>query len=133
MRVVVDANVAIRAVLRPAGTIRRLTDAQEHGWYAPAWLRDELREHEEELAGKLGVPASRWRRSVERLEPRLSWVPPGKLARHAPRARRLCSADPDDAPYVACALAIKADYLWTFDKRLAEVAPCRAGPWPETP
>lgn len=133
MRVVVDANVAVAALLRPAGPTRRLLDSRAHAWHAPRALLDELTEHEAEFAARAAVPPGRWRAHVTKLQPLLTWATAAQMRPFARRAARLAREDPDDAPYLACAWAVGAEFLWTFDRRLASIAPLRAGSWPLEP
>lgn len=47
---------------------------------------------------------------------RIAWVADVDVERELPRARKLLDdIDPKDVPYLACALAVSADAIWSLD------------------
>ena len=125
LRVVVDANIAVAALIRPGGwTAEQLARDDVH-WLAPAFLLDELAEHATEYAAKAGCGVREWRRRLAALVARVELVPATALL--AVKDDKLVLAvariDPDDAPYAAALVASGADLLWTRDEALFVALP----------
>jgi predicted nucleic acid-binding protein len=121
MRLVVDANVLLSALLRD-GPTRELLLHAPLDLYAPAWLRREGERHEAEIARRsdLGLPIVR--SLIHRLLEQAQQVPEPVLAKHAGEALARCGrAGRKDAPYVACCLAVDAA-LWTQGRTLSKEA-----------
>lgn len=125
LRVVVDANKLAAALIRPTGHVAAALARDDLEFYAPDFLLEELEEHLEEYAHKARCPRVEMRGRVQLLASRLLFVPLDALlaARDHPDVRRAARVDPDDAQYLATAVAIEADVLWTNDKALREAFP----------
>lgn len=55
-------------------------------------------------------------RLVDKIAAQIMWVPDIAIKAHLNEARRALGAvDMDDVPYLACALAVKADAIWSHD------------------
>lgn len=122
MRIVVDANIAAAALIRPAGWTARQLEREDVTWLAPSYLFDELAEHEESYAGKAGVDLGEWRDRVEGFSRRVQAVEAAAVLERADHdlVQRAEAVDPDDAVYLAALLAAEADLLWTRDEDLLE-------------
>lgn len=120
MRVVVDANVAAAALIRPDGWTARQLERADVTWLAPSFLFDELHDHTESYAAKAEVEPDRFADRIERFQERVDGVPGADLveAGHHPLVVRAEEVDPDDAPYLAAVVAADADLLWTRDQGL---------------
>lgn len=117
MRLVVDTNVLFAAALRDALT-RRLVLQGQHRLYVPPATLEEMDRHWPELVERAGTPEDLGRAVVRRLLARLTLVPAEALRATLPAARAaVADIDPDDAPFVAAALAVGCD-LWSNDKPL---------------
>lgn len=109
MRVVVDTNVVVSAILRdrsPERAIMHLVESTDWEWVASA---DILAEYRAVLRRpKFGLPAALLEQWDERFRKAIAlW--PVVLPPEFPR-------DPKDAKFIACALASEADYLLTGDR-----------------
>jgi len=124
MRVVVDASIVAAALVRPDGWSAIELSRRDVEWLAPAYLLEELEEHADRLAGDAGLTAREFRRRVASLR-MLRTVPATTIARAAddPRVKRAETIDPDDAVYLATAIATEADFLWTRDRALLKAFP----------
>ena len=124
-RIVVDANIAFRAIsrgrsdlvamLRPAG---RLADATLH---APRFLFVELFKHKERIIRAARLPEEEILDSLHALIARLEFHNEALIAiGHWMEAYRLCSpTDEKDTAYVALALHLDAA-LWSEDEELKD-------------
>lgn len=121
MRVVVDANVVVAALVRPEGWTASELQRDDVEWIAPSFLVDEIREHTEEYAAKAGCALAEWERRTAALIKRVRIVPARDLVRVRDHAlvQRAAEVDPDDAVHAAAVVAAGADLLWTRDARLA--------------
>lgn len=113
LKAVIDTNVLISALLTPAGKPRQLVSCLEESKYTlfyPEQLLSELRKAPEKprLASKLTL--AQVDKFIDLLERCGHVVETQQIA-------PLCR-DPDDDVFLACALAVKADYLVSGDKDL---------------
>jgi len=114
MRLVVDANVVISALIADSKT-RELVVTLEPDLLTPAFVHDETENYEELIAGKSGMEPQRVRQFVDLLFQYIEIVPADDFH---PRIREAEEAigetDPDDVLYVACALA-RNGAVWSDD------------------
>lgn len=123
MRLVVDANIAFRALISRGGEIRAmLGPALPAELFAPNHLFVEMFKHkdaivrasgleEDDVLGALHVLLENIRFLEEASIPIGIWT----------EAYRLCrDVDPKDTPYVAMTLQLEDGQLWTFDCELRE-------------
>lgn len=119
MRLVVDANFVIAAFMRDS-TVRRLLLLGGHDLHAPAYLFEEIEAHFHELQPRSGLSPEALRDVLGVLRGHLHEHDPSEYAdRLADAQAILAGGDSDDAPYVALALALKADGVWSEDRRFA--------------
>jgi len=119
-RVIVDANIAFRALASSRGDLRsRLDPASDIRFIAPRFLFVELFKHKDRLLGAMGKSEDELLEALHALVASLDFadeaaIPIGTWL----EARRLCApTDPKDTPYVALALHHDAE-LWTEDAAL---------------
>lgn len=110
IRVVVDTNVLVSAMIAPSGNEALIVLAARQGLIA-ACLSDAICD---EYAGVLARPKFGF--APEEITALLGLLREhGEMYRPAPLSH--VSPDPDDDKFIACALAAKADYLVTGNKR----------------
>lgn len=117
MKVVVDANRVMSAIIKDSSTRRALL-ATESTLYAPDFMRGELAKHRPYILKKSGMPAEAYDRLLALLFDKIRWVPDTLVETHMDRASIL--RDPADRPYLAAALAVDADAIWSEDKGFDE-------------
>lgn len=114
MRLVVDANILISALIADSKTRELIIDL-DHEFYSPDFLKTEIRKHKNELLEKSGLKESDFRSLMILLLERINVVPieeyEEKLARSKEVMRKI---DLKDAPFLACALAKNAK-IWSDD------------------
>lgn len=114
-RFVVDANRIVSALLRDGATRKaiQLTDAE---LYAPEYLVEEVDRLLPVLSQRTGVALVTMQRLVAVLSLRIHWVAFEDYRPFMERANKAMGAiDIKDVPYLACALAVQADAIWSFD------------------
>jgi len=110
IRAVIDTNVLVSAMISSAGNEALLLMAINQGLIAPCLSPEILEEYSEVLLRpRFGFPADEVDALLDLLRGRGSLYDSGPIARISP--------DPDDDKFVACALAAKADFLVTGNKR----------------
>ena len=122
LRLVVDANVIVAALLRDS-TTRRLLILGGHELHAPRLLFEEIGEHWAEFVKRSGIPPEALQEVLRVLRGYISehdWSEYADSLRGAQAA--LDPADVEDAPYLALASFLSADGVWTEDRRLLEQA-----------
>lgn len=115
MRLVVDANVVISAMLQDGKTRHRLFTTEAH-LFAPASLGDEVGRHRKMVAERSGLDADEVEELLDAILDQIIWVPDEAVERCIePADDALADVDPKDVPYLACALAVDADGIWSRD------------------
>ena len=125
-RLVVDANVFIAAFLR-SSTVRRLLTLSLVDFYVPEFLWEEIGPHLPELATRAGLSEVAASELVELLESCVATIPAEALLPHWKRAAgAMRRVDPRDTAYVAAALAVPCDGIWSDDRHLKaqRIVPC---------
>ncbi len=116
MRLVLDANVVLSAALRD-GNVRKALATTDADLFAPSFLKRELEKHLPSIARRAGVRLAGARAALELLLADVVWIDDATIKAHVEEADAALGAiDPNDVPYLACALAIKADAIWSYDK-----------------
>jgi putative PIN family toxin of toxin-antitoxin system len=110
LRLVIDTNVLVSAVLKPDGlqrTVFLLATAKPARWYVSGPIM-------EEYAAVLARPELKIRKSL-----RLQFIQLIKNHTHSVTPSRLTqlTTDPDDNIFLECADAARADYLVTGNQR----------------
>jgi predicted nucleic acid-binding protein len=121
MRLVVDANVVISALIADSKT-RELIVTLEPDLLTPAFVHKEINNYEELIAEKSGMERQRVRQFVDLLLQYIEVVPAEEFYPAIQEANdAIGGTDPDDVLYVACALARNAA-IWSDDGDFEEQA-----------
>ena len=118
MRLVVDANVLFSFFKRTSATRRFILSHPEIEFVTPAYVLEELEGHEVEIKAKARIDDRVLALTKKELQAYLALVPVEAFKDMWEEAKRI-SPDPDDAPYLAVALALGCA-LWSNDKELKE-------------
>ena len=113
MKIIVDANVVISALIRSSIT-REVLLYPYIDYFSPDFLVKEIMEHEEEISIKVGKG---YKPALELIIKKLIVVPDYFYEDHMQKANKIIGRiDKDDEPYIALALALGADGIWSYDK-----------------
>lgn len=114
-RVVVDANRIFSALLRD-GAARHAPLTSKAMLFAPVFLLQEIEKHTPEIARRSAKAPADVAALLAQLRPHIHWVATETIRASVPAAKRaLGSVDLKDVPYLACALAVRADAIWSLD------------------
>jgi len=121
-RVVVDANIAFKALVSQRGDLRgRLDPSSNAKFYTPGYLFVELFKHKTRLARATGLTEEELLEALHALVCRLEFVSEASISMGLwMEAHRLCKdVDEKDTPYIALALHLDG-LLWTEDVQLKQ-------------
>lgn len=113
MRLVVDSNVLIAALLKHS-TTHHLMFSIELELYAPEHCKEEILKYETEFALKMGKTVLQVRDAVDLILYGVSIVPQGEYAQKELEAKIICASHVNDWPFVALALKMNAP-IWIND------------------
>ena len=114
--VVIDANILISTLIGSRSTIALITSPEYH-FYAPRRIVDEILKNREVICNKafkthVECEMEMW--ALLRFVNLLEYSDYSKYVSEASNA--IASRDVSDVDFLACALAIKAEFIWTEDK-----------------
>ena len=118
MNIVLDSNVLFSAMIRDSGTRRLILE--HYGLFLfPSFIFEEIKNHKDELLRKSGMSRVDFDALLDMLLEKVVVIPDEVLLRHKNKASGLVrDIDPDDAVFVACALAYPGSIIWSDDKQL---------------
>ena len=119
MKLVIDANILIAALLRRS-TTRELIMSGEFELICPDFLSEEVEKHSAYIAEKAGLSNSEVELLLALLLRRVTTVPSSEYESRISEASGIIENDPNDLPYVACYLATNSDGIWTNDRDFVE-------------
>ncbi|MEM2087552.1 MAG: PIN domain-containing protein [Thermoproteota archaeon] len=125
MFLIVDANVFFSALISKGRTFRLFefnSLIKLFELVAPEFLKDELKEHIEEVVDKSKLTKAELERVFELLQKEVSFIPSSIFSEFLEESKKISPTD--DFPYVALALKIKSLGLevaiWSNDNELKE-------------
>ena len=116
MIIVVDANIIIAALLGSRGKIAILT-SYNHMFYAPSFAVDEIKRYRQQICAKMNWTSEEFNIYLEALLVFITLLDHQGYERYLEKSlSAIKQRDVKDADYIACALLISADFIWTEDK-----------------
>jgi len=116
MIIVVDACIFLLALFGSRGALTIIT-SQNHQFYVPAKIVKEVDKQKKEVCKKLQITSEEFTTNLEAL---LKFVHVLQFIEYEPWMQKAKEAlqqrDVNDADYLACALSVNANFLWTQDK-----------------
>ncbi len=120
MRIVVDSNRIIAGLIRDSAT-RRILLYPELDFYAPDHLLMEVDKYKHMIMKKGKISESTFEILFGMIQERLDVIPQEEIRGNLKRAREIIAhIDPDDVPFIALALYLKSDGIWTEDRDFFE-------------
>ncbi len=115
MKLVVDTNRLIAALVKDSYS-RRVLFSDRFDFYTIDLSRNEIGKYQEELLSKSRLTLSQFNNLIDWLFDYLTVIDVESVNKFmTPAGVVMDSIDPNDSPFIAAALAIKADGIWTHD------------------
>ncbi len=122
MRIVIDSNILFSALIKDSYTRRTILEYKDKFLF-PSYIFDEFDKHRHELLRKSGMDAADFGLLLSILLLKVEIVPKSQLDAHYANAIFIVKdIDPDDVPFIACALAHPGSIIWSDDKKLSKQA-----------
>ncbi len=116
MRIVLDANIVIAALMGSKVALTIIT-SQNHTFYVPSRILNEVKKYKQFICDRCSLTQQEFNQNFEALLVFINVLEHVEYDAFLEKAQRVMShRDSEDADYVACALAINADFIWTNDK-----------------
>ena len=120
MKLVVDTNVLLGALIRNS-TTRLLLMNPDHEFSIPEFALEEVAKYSNVISSKSGLTKKEIKLLLDTLAGNLKLVPLVEFAEGFAQAEKvLNNIDQKDVPFLALALSIKCDGIWSNDKHLKE-------------
>ena len=118
MNIIIDSNALFSALIKNSKTRRIILDYD--GFFLfPSFIFIEMQKHEDELLEKSGLSIEDFKKLLRLIIKKVVIVPNEVLVPYKNEAYDIVkNIDPDDALFVACALAYPNSVIWSDDKKL---------------
>lgn len=118
MKLVIDTNRIIAAMIRD-GASRKILFSETLDFVSPDTAITELYEYEEEISRKACIDHKRFAFIISSFLEKIEIKPKSEYEHFLEESKSLIK-DPDDVPFIALALALKLDGIWSDDKHFLE-------------
>ena len=120
MRIIVDANIIISALIRDSAT-RRILLHPRFDFYAPEYIMEEIERHKDLISKKAGLSIQGVDTLISLMFDNIKAVGPALYKDNISKAHGLIGAyDENDVPFVALALSIPNSGIWTNDNHFSK-------------
>jgi predicted nucleic acid-binding protein len=118
LKFVLDTNVILKALIKDS-VVRGILLRSTHEFLIPEHAIDETRKHLGTVAEKSGLSKSEINSVIDTLLVSIKVVPAEKIISKWKEAEDLMAeVDMGDAPFVAAAISVSCDGIWSDDKHL---------------
>lgn len=116
MRLIVDTNIIISALLKKSAVRSLIFDARLE-LYAPEFLFEEIEEHMDMIKERAGLTDSEILLILSLVSSHINLVPKEDFSHKISDAEKVIGhIDEDDVPFVALAFSFPNEGIWTNDK-----------------
>ena len=122
MRLVLDTNILIAALIK-ASLTREIFFAHSFEFLLPEYALEEVRRHHQKIARYAGLTPHEVDLLLSLLLESVTVVPMERILPHLQEAEVMIgSVDRDDVPFVALALAVENDGIWSNDRAFEQLS-----------
>jgi predicted nucleic acid-binding protein len=114
MKLIIDTNRIIAAII-VEGTSRKILFNERFEFYAPKLLIKEILKHKKEIIKKSKKTELDFNYLFSKVLEQIKIIKESKIEIYLNHCKKLIE-DPEDIPFLASAMAIKAEGIWTEDK-----------------
>jgi predicted nucleic acid-binding protein len=116
MKIVIDTNVLMAGLLKDS-VVRFILTSTDFKFYLPDFSISEIKKYEKDLLTKSGYSKEELKSLMNYILKNINVIPRKQFIEHMQRAEQImANIDLNDSPFIACALAINSDGIWSFDK-----------------
>ena len=116
MLLVVDTNIIISSFIKDSIT-REILLSADIIFITPEWVHAEIKKYQEYIAKKAGINKNELIQFTNEIFKVVQTIPFDKYKSHIKKGlKAIGKIDKDDAPFIALALALSADGIWSNDK-----------------
>jgi predicted nucleic acid-binding protein len=120
LKLILDTGIIISALIKEFSANRNLLIMPVFDFYLPEYALDEINKHKEKISRLSGLSQDVLSVMVSVLVERITIVPETLIKPRIKEASKLIGfRDKNDVPFVALALAIENDGIWSNDKDFA--------------
>jgi len=131
MRIVVDTNILISSLIKDSIT-REILLLPYMDFYLPEFALEEVEAHKVKISKLSGLSPDEIDFSLDLLLENISIVPAQTIRPYLKEAEKIIGdIDPEDIPFIALALAVDNDGIWTNDKHFKKVRKIKIWNTPE--
>lgn len=121
MKLVLDINIIISALIKENSVIRAILNVPFFEFYIPSFALIELKKYENLILEKSGLEKQELKLLIKLLLSRVKIIREPFFASYYAEAKKIMGKiDEKDIPYVALALAMENDGIWTADKHFRQ-------------
>ena len=118
MRLIIDTNILVSALLKDSST-RKILLLPFFEFYLPEFALEEIEKHKSKICKRSGLTETEFTLTLNILLSSVSVVPYSRIQEFIEEATELIGdIDELDIPFIALALAIPNDGIWSEDKHL---------------
>lgn len=115
MHIVVDANILFAALIKDS-TVRKIILNSKTTFLVPEQIIREYENHMLEIQEKSGLSSEEFNALMKMLLQKCTVIKEESILPYREKAQSLIAArDPDDVPFIACALANPGSAIWSDD------------------
>lgn len=118
MKIVIDSNRVFAALLKE-NTTRKILFCTEINFYAPDCITIELGKYKQEILKKLDLNEEEYEILLSLIFENITIVPIEEYSEFVRILEKMIS-DPKDIPYLALAISLQANGIWTHDPHFKE-------------
>ena len=118
MNLIIDSNILFSALIKDSKT-RKIILEYDGFFLFPSFVFEEMQKHKAELLKKSKMPEGDFNKLLQLILRKVFIIPNEVLLPYRKEAFEIVkNIDPDDAVFVACALAYNDSLIWSNDKKL---------------
>jgi predicted nucleic acid-binding protein len=115
MRLVIDTNIIFSALIKDSIT-RRILLISKYDFFIPEYVFIEIQRHSNEIMKKSGYDQDDFDTMLDTLISNVNVIPTEEFKEYIPKAFKIMKdIDEDDTSFLALALMIKGDGIWSND------------------
>lgn len=120
MRIIIDANIIISAMIRD-NHVRKLLFSKKRciELYSPDFVLEEVKKYGNTICERSGISSEDFFTLLSVIFSIVKCIKKEEYTTFMSKASEIMNDDTKDIPYVACSLALGADGIWTGDKHFS--------------